>query len=542
MSYYLFSFNTFISADGGDEEREKNAEKIREKTIKEALMVGRNYYRSSEEFKYVEEAIKSEPNSPATNDDEGFIPIDSNQVSSKSKFEIYHGSREGEFIVPDMIESSGKFNQSRNLQCLSIDQVDMAAVSSEDQHCSVSNQTHNQLNDQSKTSLELQESCTKQSISTPPYFENIHPKETSHMCTLSTVPALDKKSFLSPSSHKQLLDQHNYPREKQAMVTRKRLDFVSKYRKILPAPENRKDTLSPLPKQQLTNTSQSSQNFNSGLERDKDQSNCNIKSSDSSLSKPFSPNKQNNLTDYTSFASSTQPCSSSSYQSVQNMSMQIQSHFTNPPSQISLGCVAHEVTSIHQSSSNRLVNHVNHVNHVMIQPAFSGSHLQSSTSNITTLGQHQFSINNCPINNQSIPDNDVQRLAHPQYERICQSLKNQNSIIKQPYSFPQTILLPSSGTTCTRESTTQLINPQVPSLSSFTHQPSEIPPLGTSDGQFNSTMMPQRSVILKPPNVYQKMRVVNLRPATSRNQNTLACGKGGRPLQIVKIRPIRPRE
>lgn len=524
-------------------------------------MVVKNDY--SEEFVNDKEEITSELNSPTN--DLGFKQMISNKFSSNKKIEmkIYNDSKEGELIVPDVIENSGKYDlPQRNAQYFYIDQSEMVAVSSEDKNSPISIPSHSNLYDQSLTFSQesvlysglryLQPKtfkCYKKVSTTASDIRNLHSIEIPQTYTLSNISGLDTKTFSSGETFKALspssstppnsLDVYNVTCEKQVTLNTKPKELLSKFRKILPAP--------PLLKNQISKVALTQPSSKYNTEKEKDPSDCNIKSSDSLLNKPNlsnPPTKKPNPSDYTSLATPIPPNLSSSKQSMQNMSMQIQPLFTTPTSQIQIGCVAHQLTSPHQSNSNRLVQG----NHLMMQPEFSGPNPQTSTSNITTLVQPQFSISNQPVKNQSMSENNLQAFVHPQYQTVSQSMKSQNIVIsQQPFAISPTVFVTSSGASCARESSTGLVSSSVLAQSSFTHQSSALPHsrsihFESPMSQLNSTMMPQQTL---PQNASRNMQVLYMRPAASEDhfvQNIAAGPKRGRPRSIPSMLRIRPRK
>lgn len=549
----------YLSLDGDREDVESDTEEIREETIKEALMVVKNEY--SEEFVNDKEEMSSELNSPT--DDLGFKQIISNTFSSNKTIEmqIYNDSKEGELIVPDVIEHSGKYNlPQRSAQYFYIDQSKMVAVSSEDKNSPISNQNHEKLYDQSLTFSQesvlysgpryLQPKnlrCYKKVSTLSSDIRNVHSIETPQTYTLSNLSGLDTKAISSGETLKSLSPSSNTPLtsldEKLVMLNTKPKELLSKFRKILPAPP-------PSLKNQISKNAltQPSQKYNS--EKEKDPSDCNIKSSDSFLNKPNLSNppiKKPNPSDYTSLATPVQPHLSSSNQSMQNMSVQSQPHFTNPTPKISTGCEAHQLTSPHQSNSNRLIQG----NHLMMQPELAGLNPQTSTSNITTFLQPQFSISNQLVKNQSMSENSLQAFVQPHYQTISQSMKNQNIVIsQQPFTISPTVYVTSSGASCTRESSTGLMNSSVPDQSSFIHQSSALPysrsiHFESPTGQLNSTAIPQHTLSALPQNASQNMQVLYMRPAASEDlyvQNIAARPKRGRPRSVPSMLRIRPRK
>lgn len=517
----------YLSLDGDREDEESDTEETREEIIKEALTVVKNDY--SEEFVNDKEEISSKLNSPT--DDLGFKQIISNTFSCNKTIEmqIYNDSKEGELIVPDVIEHSGKYDlPQRSAQYFYIDQSKMVAVSSEDNNSPISNQSHEKLYDQSLTFS--QESVL---YSGPRY---VQPK---NLRCYKKVSTLSSDKSLSPSSSTPLTSLD----EKLVMLNTKPKELLSKFRKILPAPP-------PSIKNQISKVAltQPSQKYNS--EKEKDPSDCNIKSSDSFLNKPNLSNppiKKPNPSDYTSLATPVQPHLSSSNQSMQNMSVQIQPHFNNATSKISTGCEAHQLTSPHQSNSNRLIQG----NHLMMQPELAGLNPQTSTSNITTFLQPQFSISNQPVKNQSMSENSLQAFVQPHYQTISQSMKNQNIVIsQQPFTISPTVYVTSSGASCTRESSTGLMNSSVPDQSSFIHQSSALPysrsiHFESPTGQLNSTTIPQHTLSATPQNASRNMQVLYMRPAASEDlyvQNIAAHPKRGRPRSVPSMLRIRPRK
>lgn len=516
-------------------------------------MVVKNDY--SEEFVNDKEEIKSELNSPT--DDLGFKQIISKEFGSNKTIEmkIYNDSKEGELIVPDVIEHSGKYDlPQRKAQYFYTDQSEMLAVSYEDKNSPISNQRHEQMYEQSLTFsqegvqysglkyLQPNNSRFYKKVSTiSSDIRNVHSTETPQTYTLSNISGLDTKAFssgenlqsLSPSSSTSL----NSLDEKQVILNTKPKELLSKFRKILPAPP-------PLLKNQISKIAltQSPQKYNN--EKEKDSSDCNIKSSDSLLNKPNlsnPPKKKRNPSDHTSLTTLVQPHLSSSNQSMQNMSMQIQHHFPNQTSQIPMGCVAHQLTSPHQSNSNRLVQG----NHLMMQPAFAGPNPQTRTSNITTFVQPQFSISNQPVNNQSMSENNLQAFVHPQYQTISQSMKNQNIVIsQQPFAISPTVFVTSSGASCGKESSTGLMNSSVLAQSPTLPHTRSIH-FESPMSQLNSTTIPQQTPSAMPQNSTQNMQLLYMRPAASKDhcvQNIAAVPKRGRPRSVPSMLRIRPRK
>lgn len=548
----------YLSLDGDREDVESDTEEIREETIKEALMVVKNEY--SEEFVNDKEEISSELNSPT--DDLGFKQMKSNTFSSNKTIEmqIYNDSKEGELIVPDVIEHSGQYDlPQRSAQYFYIDQSKMVAVSSQDKNSPISNQSHEKLYDQSLAFSQenvlysgpryLQpKNCYKKVSTLSSDIRNVHSIETPQTYTLSNLSGLDTKAISSGETLKSLSPSSSTPLtsldEKLVMLNTKPKELLSKFRKILPAPP-------PSLKNQISKNAltQPSQKYNSDKEKDPD---CNIKSSDSFLNKPNQiisnhPIKKPNPSDYTSLATPVQPHLSSSNQSMQNMSVQSQPHFTNPTSKILTGCEAHQLTSPHQSNSNRLIQG----NHLMMQPQLAGLNPQTSTSNITTILQPQFSISNQLVKNQSMSENSLQAFVQPHYQTISQSMKNQNIVIsQQPFTISPTVYVTSSGASCTRESSTGLMNSSVPDQSSFIHQSSALPysrsiHFESPTGQLNSTTIPQHTLSATPQNASQNMQVLYMRPAASEDlyvQNIASRPKRGRPRSVPSMLRIRPRK
>lgn len=546
----------YLSIDGDREDVESDTEEIREETIKEALMVVKNEY--SEEFVNDKEEISSELNSPT--DDLGFKQIKSNTFSSNKTIEmqIYNDSKEGELIVPDVIEHSGKYDlPQRSAQYFYIDQSKMVAVSSQDKNSPISNQSHEKLYDQSLAFSQesvlfsgpryLQpKNCYKKVSTLSSDIRNVHSIETPQTYTLSNLSGLDTKAISSGETLKSLSPSSSTPLtsldEKLGMLNTKPKELLSKFRKILPAPP-------PSLKNQISKNAltQPSQKYNSDKEKDPD---CNIKSSDSFLNKlnlSNHPIKKPNPSDYTSLATPVQPHLSSSNQSMQNMSVQSQPHFTNPTSKILTGCEAHQLTSPHQSNSNRLIQG----NHLMMQPQLAGLNPQTSTSNITTFLQPQFSISNQLVKNQSMSENSLQAFVQPHYQTISQSMKNQNIVIsQQPFTISPTVYVTSSGASCTRESSTGLMNSSVSDQSSFIHQSSALPysrsiHFESPTGQLNSTTIPQHTLSATPQNASQNMQVLYMRPAASEDlyvQNIASRPKRGRPRSVPSMLRIRPRK
>lgn len=517
-------------------------------------MVVRKDY--SEEFEDDKDEIKSELNSPT--DDLSYKQMLSNEfVSNKSiEMKIYNDSKEGELIVPDVIEHSGKYDlPQRNAQYFYTDQSEMVTVSYEDKNSPISNQRHKQTYEQSFTFsqegvqysglkyLQPTNSRSYKKVSTiSSDIRNVHSTKTpqTYTGTLSNISGIynafssgENLQSLSPSSSTSL----NSLDEKQVILNTKPKELLSKFRKILPAPP-------PLLKNQISKIAltQSPQKYNT--EKVKESSDCNSKSSDSILNKPNlsnPPKKKPNPPDHSSSATLVQPHLSSSNQSMQNMSMQIQHHFPNQTSPIPMGCVAHQITSPHQSNSNRLVQG----NHLMMQPAFAGTNPQTRTSNITTFVQPQFSISNQAVNNQSMSENNLQAFVHPQYQTISQSMKNQNIVIsQQPFAISPTVFVTSSGASCGRESSTGLMNSSVLAQS---------PPLPHTRSihfespmsQLNSTTVPQQTPSAMPQNSSQNMQVLYMKPAASKDhcvQNIAAGPKQGRPRSVPSILRIRPRK
>lgn len=550
----------YFSLDGDHEDKESDTEEIQKETIKAALMVVKNGY--SEEFVNVKEEITSELNSPT--DDLG---LSSKELSCNKTFEmkIYNNSKEGELIVPDMIENSGKYDfPQSNAQCYDIDKSKMVTVSSQEKMSPISNQSHKYLYDQSLTFTQesvlysglryLQPKnlkCYKKLSTISSDKRNVHSKETaqtplSNISGLNTIPFScgETSQSLSPisSTPQSSLGGYNVACEKQVIRNTKPKELLSKFRKILPAPPLLKDQIS-----KITLT-KPSQKYSS--EKEIDPTDGNIKSSDSLLiNKPNllnPPTKKPNLSDYTSVAPTVQPRLSSPNQSIQKMSMRIQPQLTNTTSQIPISCVAHQLTSPDQSNSNSLVQG----NHLMMQPEFAGPNPQTSTSNITTYVQPQFSISNQPVQNQRMGENNLQAFVHPQYQTISQSMKNQNIVIsQQPFAISPTVFVTSSGASCGRESSTGLMNSSVLAQSSFTHQSSALPhqniPFESPVSQLNSTTIPQQSLSAMPQYASRNMQVMYMRPAVSEDhyvQNMAAGRKRGRPRSVPSMLRIRPRK